>query len=169
MPECPATDRGRFSDEAGISLIEVMIAIFLLATAMMALAHVATSGLWSLRATTDRTTAVSLATRAVEAARHLNYEELSLDAPALPDACAATTFDVTDDLTEDVRCSSTGGVGSDLPYWGADGVYEIETWVTEIDGFPNARRVTAVVAFDERGRRDHEVRTSTVIARVDRD
>jgi hypothetical protein len=154
--------------EDGVSLVEVLVAMFLLATALMALAQVATTGLFAVRDAADRTTAMGLATRAVEAARHVPWEDLALDSAAHSAECGTlVAIDAAGSLTEPVLCASAGGVGGTAPFWGAEGPYDVRSHVTSIPGFPNARRVTATVTWRDHGG-PREVRTSTVIAQVDR-
>ncbi|MCC5949694.1 MAG: hypothetical protein JJT89_14680 [Nitriliruptoraceae bacterium] len=160
--------RTRLRQEQGISLVEVMIAALLLATAFLALSQVATSGLFALRSTADRTTASGLATQTVEAARSIPWAELGMDEDEHDVRCPGTfTVDESGGLVEQTMCIVDGGVRDELPYWGTDGEYDIETHVTAIDGFGNARRVTAVVTWQERGA-TRELRTSTVVAQVQR-
>ena len=159
--------RRRFRDEAGVSLVEVMIAVLLLGTAFIALAQVATTGLFSLRAAADRTTAIGIATQAVEAARAQPWESLGMDLTDHSTRCGETiAITQSGDVSETVLCV-LGGIENELPFWGPDGMYEVETYITEIPGFVNARRATAVVRFQDQGR-DREVRSSTVIAQVER-
>jgi hypothetical protein len=159
--------RARASEEEGVTLIEVLVAITLLVTAMMALAQVATSGLLSVRSATDRTTAISLATQSLEAARQIEWTQLALEEATFTATCGTTV--VVDDgtLSEPVVCDLNGLVSDAQPFWGADGRYDLETYTTAVAGFPNARRVTSVVSWNE-GSTPREYRASTVIAQVDR-
>jgi hypothetical protein len=160
--------RARASEEEGVTLIEVLVAITLLVTAMMALAQVATSGLLSLRSSTDRTTAISLATQTLEASRQVPWPELALDETIFGATCGSNVpIDDAGTINEPVVCDTAGGIGSAPPFWGVDGKYDLETYTTSIPGFPNARRVTAVVSWDE-GATERSYRSSTVIAQVDR-
>jgi hypothetical protein len=160
--------RARASEEDGVTLVEVLVAITLLVTAMMALAQVATSGMLSVRSATDRTTAVSLATQSLDATRQIDWTQLSLDAGDFSGTCGANfTIDDGGAVVEPVVCAPDGAVADDLPFWGFDGAYELETFVTSVPGVPNARRVTALVSWNE-GQTQREYRASTVIAQVDR-
>ena len=161
--------RTRWRAEDGVSLVEVMVAVVLLATAFIALAQVATNGLFSLRSAADRTTAIGLATQSVEAVRALPWEGLSLTpADHTPGVCGdLVDIDQAGTVEEIALCLPGGQVTDDLPYWGPTGPYELETYVTTIPGFGNARRATAVVTWTDRGD-IREVRTSTVIAQVER-
>lgn len=159
--------RRRLDDEAGVSLIEVLVAVFLLATAFTALAQVAVTGLWSLRGTADRTTAIGLATQAVEAGRSVPWDQLTLDENEFSAFCGdLVPIDDAGDIEEVIVCGA-GGITDALPFWGPDGGYELETYVTSIPGFGNARRITAIVSWEDRGR-ERTVRTSNVVAQVDR-
>jgi hypothetical protein len=158
----------QLGDESGVTLVEVMVAIFLLATAMMAMSQVATSGLLSLRDATDRTAAISLATQSLEASRQLPWESLQLEATAHAARCGQM-ITIADDgsVTEPAVCHATDAVGDVAPFWGDIDGFEIETYVTAIADFPNARRVTAVVEWGQ-GSQIRTVRSSTVIAQVSR-
>jgi hypothetical protein len=158
----------RMSEEDGVSLVEVLVAVLLVTGAFMAMSQVATIGLFSLRSTADRTTATGLATQAVEAGRQLPWAELALHAVELDPQCGTLAdIDRVGGRSEPVVCSVAGGVTASLPFWGQDGPYELETYVTSIDGFVNARRVTSVVRWQDRGR-TMEVRNSNVVAAVER-
>jgi Tfp pilus assembly protein PilV len=158
----------RLHDEAGVSLVEVLVAVLLLTGAFMALSQVATTGLFSLRSTADRTTAMGLATQAVEAGRLLPWDRLALDEDDLDPQCGTLAdIDRVGGSSEPVVCSASGGVNASLPYWGQDGRYELETYVTSISGYSNARRVTAVVRWQDRGQ-TMEIRNSNVVAAVER-
>jgi hypothetical protein len=160
--------RRRFDDEAGVSLVEVLVAVFLLLGTFTALAQVATTGLWALRATADRTTAIGLATQAVEAGRSVPWEQLVLDEDEFSALCGELVpIDEAGTIEEEVLCGPDGGVADGAPFWGPNGLYELETYVTAIPGFDNARRITAEVTWEERGR-ERTVRTSNVVAQVDR-
>jgi Tfp pilus assembly protein PilV len=156
------------ADESGITLVEVMVAIFLLATAMMAMAQVATSGLLSLRDSTDRTTAISLATQSLEAARQVPWEELQVRTADHSGRCGTlVAIDEPATFSESVVCHSGGAIRGVRPFWGTDGKYELRTFVTAIPNFPNARRVTTVVEWSH-GTTTRSTRSSTVIAQVAR-
>ena len=75
--------------------------------------------------------------------------------------------DVAGALSASPSSAAWTAVADPLPFWGMDGSYELETYTTAVSGFPNARRVTLVVAWDE-GSTRREYRASTVIAQVDR-
>jgi Tfp pilus assembly protein PilV len=159
--------KGRFASEAGVSLVEVMIAVLLLGTAFIALAQVATTGLFSLRAAADRTTAIGIATQAVESARAQPWEALGLDLTEHATLCGnSVAITQAGDVNETALCVPAG-IEAELPFWGPDGMYEVETYITEIPGFVNARRATAIVRFQDQGQ-GREVRNSTVIAQVER-
>jgi Tfp pilus assembly protein PilV len=160
--------RRRWHGEDGTSLVEVLVAVTLLAGAFLALAQVATTGMFSLRASADRTTAIGIATQAVEAGRHVPWEELAMDGSLHAPRCGTTlTIDSNGAPSEPVLCATTGAVGTASPFWGANGAYDVETYVTAIDGFVNARRVTSVVTWTERGEQ-RQVRSSSVVAGVER-
>lgn len=160
--------RSRFLDESGVSLVELLVAVMLLTGAFLALAQVATNGLFSLRSAADRTTAMGIATQTVEAGRALEWSSLLMDEDVHAGICGdPVAIDRDGTVTESVLCETDGAVADGLPFWGVDGPYEIETYVTAVPGYGNARRVTAVVTWEERGG-SRELRTSTVVAQVAR-
>ena len=163
-----ATLRRRAGEESGFSLVEVLVVVLLLTTAFLALAQVATTGLFTLRSAADRTTAMGLATQSVEAARTLNFEQLLMERAEHAEVCDNVfAVDPLDRLNETVVCGNGVAIADAFPFWWSDGRYTVETYVTAIDGYSNARRVTAVVQWTERAQ-DRELRTSTVVAEVGR-
>lgn len=70
--------RLRFDDEAGISLIEVMMATFVLAVAILGLASVASASLVSLRISRDRQAATDAATSTLESMRLEQFGSVAL-------------------------------------------------------------------------------------------
>ncbi|GGI07369.1 hypothetical protein [Egicoccus halophilus] len=158
----------RRAGEEGASLVEVLVTVALLATAFLALAQVATASLLSLRGSADRTTAVAIATEAVEASRQLPWHDLGLHQVTHAARCAQSfPVDVAGTLREPTLCLADGGVTDTLPFTGRNGDYEVETVVTTVPSYTNARRVTTVVRWEDRGRH-REVRTSSVVAGVER-
>ncbi len=169
MPTSRSWLRDRLLDERGVSLVEVLIAVMLLAGAFMALAQVATGGLLSLRSAADRTTAVGVATQTVESARASEWGALLLAEDAHGGICdELVEIDRDGSITEIALCSPDGAIGGGPPFWGEVGAFDVQTYVTAVPGYGNARRVTAIVTWEERGV-PREVRTSTVVAEVARD
>lgn len=164
-----ATLRNRAREETGFSLVEMLIVVLLLTTAFLALAQVATTGLFTLRSAADRTTAMGFATQSVEAARTLSWEQLLVDQNLPGAGCGSLlAVDPSGGLDETVLCGTEGAVQGSIPFWWSDSRYGVETYVTGIAGYDNARRVTAIVRWDE-GDEQRELRTSTVVAEVGRD
>ena len=64
------------SGEEGFTIVEMMVALSLLAVAMVALSGVFFGGLKAASATSNRTAAVALATRETEAIRAVPYDEI---------------------------------------------------------------------------------------------
>ena len=72
----PSGLRIRLGDEAGIGLVEVIMAIFILAVALLALGSVSITSLASLRDTRDREQATNAASAAIEDVRSRDYSDI---------------------------------------------------------------------------------------------
>jgi type II secretory pathway pseudopilin PulG len=102
----PSGLRARLGDQAGIGLVEVIMAIFILAVALLALGSTALTSLSSLRDTRDREQATNAASAAIEDARSRDFADIAhtagdIDPSRLPpgiDPSVATTscFGMTD-------------------------------------------------------------------------
>jgi len=156
--------------DAGLSVIEVVVSAGVLTVALLAVAGLLTNSLATLRDARGRQQATAAASRALESARGLDYQDLVMataDAPLLtydPDGPGPMAGETpTIDLTR------PGGVVAGAPYWTVpqpeQGGVSVETYVTSVPGtgVPAARRVTAVATWPGRSQQ-RELRQSTVVA-----
>jgi len=163
--------------EAGLSVMEVVVSAAILATSLLAVAGLLTTSLATLRDARDRQLATVAASRALESARALTFDDLVM---ASVDAPPTGTFDPDGDaagLTAEVVCHnlltdclrSSGAVVGD-PYWSAVDALTLRTYVTWVPaastgGVPGlAKRITAVATWHARAQ-DRELRQSTIVAR----
>ena len=103
----PSGLRIRLGDEAGIGLVEVIMAIFILAVALLALGSVSITSLASLRDTRDREQATNAASAAIEDVRSRDYSDIvhatgdvdpsRLPPGANPSVATTSCFDMTGD------------------------------------------------------------------------
>jgi type II secretory pathway pseudopilin PulG len=161
-------------DEDGLGLIEVMISIFILGVALLALASVGTTSLISLRMTRDREQATNAASAAIEAARAVSFRNLALpagtvDVGQLPDGalpagstntCVGGEPVVTDAVT-------TPPFAQDVGNQGRIRVYTLVTYA-ESDCSTVAptdlKRVIAVATWTDRGRTYDVTQETLVVA-----
>lgn len=141
-------------EEDGVSLIEALVAVIILSTAILALVATAATSTVSLRLSRDRQQAVQTASAALEDVRNMNWDALVLaDTPTPP-----ATFE-----TETV-VSATGGP---LSHVVSDGRFTTTTYVTWANAAETLKRVTTITAWDDRGM-TREVRESTLVAIAER-
>lgn len=170
----------RRRDDEGMTLIELLIAVFILAVAILALAASATASLTSLRTSRDRDRATAAASAALEAARQYDYHQLAMDkaGPAdfdhNPDDAVAAEPTVRSDSApiSPYSCSpTTAGCWFDFSaYQGKLTVSTYVTWYDDpelADSTKDGKRVTASVTWTEHDN-TREVRQSTVVAEADR-
>ena len=101
----PSGLRIRLGDEAGIGLVEVIMAIFILAVALLALGSVSITSLASLRDTRDREQATNAASAAIEDIRSRDFRDIvhatgdvdpsKLPPGANPSVATTSCFDMT--------------------------------------------------------------------------
>lgn len=168
-------------DEAGLTLLEVIIAVFVLSVAVMALAGVAITSLASVRISRDRDLASSAASAVLEAARAVDFEQLAMNDADSPPA----TFSHDGSTSEPTVVASDGAITPFActpadpsacwfeygPYAGRHSVTTYVTWFDDptVEGTKNGRRVTAVVTWDDPGvESTRTVRQSTVVAEARR-
>ena len=178
------------ADEDGLSLIEVLVAVFVLSVAIVALAGAVGPSLFALEVAEGRQDAMASATRVLDTIRSLDYADVALDdgdftvsSTALdpgadfaggaydPDPASAQLGD------EPLVLAAGGGVVGAAPYWTTtpEGV-TVETYVTawcEIAPCASAaaaegRRVTVFTRWTVRGGEERSFRTSTLIAEAGR-
>lgn len=159
--------RARLDDEAGLGLVEVVIAVFILTIGLAALAATAIPALGSLQNSRDRQAATAMATASLERARTYPMAQLAIAQSVCDDTDADIGSEVEIDragtLTEAPICATGGLVEDGSPHWYDSEGRAVRTWVTEMDEAPGARRITVVVAW-QRGNQSFEVRSSTVVA-----
>lgn len=161
--------RRRFLDaESGMTLIEVLVAMFILAVAVVALASTAVSSLSAVRLGKDRQNATQLASTVLEEVRGLPFEDVILDTadgpPALYNAVTNST------------CATQGGdcevvvrvAGGAVDHVRTSGKLTATTYVTEVTGSASRElRVTVVVTWTGTTG-DHTVRQQTLVAEATR-
>jgi type II secretory pathway pseudopilin PulG len=76
--------RTRLRAEAGIGLVELLIAMTVLSVALLALVAAFTSGAFALRRAGQTSTAAALADRQMEAYRGLEYADVRLEPTSIP-------------------------------------------------------------------------------------
>lgn len=142
-------------DEEGVSLVEALVAVVILSTAMLALVATAATSTTSLRLSRDRQQATQTASAALEDVRDMAWDELVLaDVPAPPA-----------DFEGEPTVSDAGGP---LPHILVDGRFTTTTYVTWADAPTNTlKRVTAITSWEDRGS-TREVRESTLVAIAER-
>lgn len=154
------------ANDEGLSLIEMMIAIFILGVALIALAGVAGQSLTSLRVVRDREQATNAASSAIEEVRERNWADIVLSpGVVIPSALApADCFDGE----PVVRNVSSNPVDFERSA-GDDGRITVRTLVTWADGTcsplstSEAKRVVTLATWTDRGV-DRVVRQETVVA-----
>jgi Tfp pilus assembly protein PilV len=162
-------------DEEGLGLVEVLVAVFILSVALMALASVGTSSLISLRMTRDREQATNAASTALEEARALSFDALALPAGANPTTlpadvraalnvtsatCVGGEALVTDAASpQPVPLTRTSGTN------GAHRVHTVVTWANQNCTATNSglKRVVSIVTWPD-GPRFNFVRNETLVA-----
>lgn len=82
------------SDESGMSLVEILIAVFILGVAVIAIASTAAASLQSLRESRDRQQATQFASTVLEEIRGLPFSDIALDESTV----SVTSFDGEDIL-----------------------------------------------------------------------
>jgi len=158
-------------EEAGLGLVEVVVAVMVLTISVLALASGAVQSLASLGESKQRQLGTVAATRSLETVRSYPYNLIALQSNQAP---AGTTFDpdgagplAAEPVVRTLNGAVTGGV-----HQATTAGVAVETWVTAYDdpvlsGTENARRVTAVASWT-RGGTTKVVRESTVVSEASR-
>jgi hypothetical protein len=180
-PSVPPQDRtagerlsARLRAEDGISLVEVLVAIFMLAVGVLALAGVATASLASLARSEVRQDAYNAASQSIEQLRAYHWDEVALVADD-PLVGGVTEFDPISGTIDapgtgpEVVFEATGRV-TGLPHQFDSDRMRLRTYVTVYHhdpDDPNAeQRLITVVAEFERAGTVEIVRQSTLITRA---
>ena len=155
-------------DEEGLGLIELVIAMFIMAVTLMALASVVLTSIGSLRDTRDREQATNTASAAIEQLRARDFRDLvhgdDADLEALPDD-VQQQLDVSGKHCAGDEPLVTDGAASDpapLHQVGGDrdrfDVYTVITYLDEdtvdcTDGIDNRdlKRVVSLARWEDRG------------------
>jgi hypothetical protein len=169
-----AMRRRNLRDDAGVSLVEVMVAGFIMTIALVTMASVASGSLRSVSSSQGRQEATTAVTRALETARSLSYTELAMRSGEYTDGVAFDWDGPTGSAAQEpVHATPEGTIrNGTFPYFETRNGYTLTTIVTRYqperaDGevvTDTARRVTAIATLPSGG----EVRQSTVVARAER-
>lgn len=159
----------RWADaEDGLSLIELMFAIFLLAVSVLALAGIATSSIASVRVARDQQQASDLASAEVEAARGIDFDLLAIDS-----ATAPVPFVAPDPYDAEAPLSVIGAplAHAETITQGAQ-TFSVLRWVTQAVNHRGTdqnpiKRLIVHVSWDDRGS-TRQVTDSTIVADADR-
>ena len=156
----------------GISLVEVLVAMSVLAIVMTGFAHLVIGSVRNLSLSEARQQAYTAATRALESARSLAFEEIGH--PRTDESGSPFSFDTFDPVAGTMAAPGTGetvwrltggAVGDAAPFRMQTDGLDLSTVVTHPDvDDPTQVRVTAVVEFD-RGGQTEVLRQSTLVNR----
>lgn len=164
----PAPLRARWaSAEEGLSLIELMFAVFLLAVSILALAGVATSSVASVRVARDQQQASDLASAEVEAARGIDFVSLALDTATGPFAAVPAPY-----TAEPVVAEAGGSIAHQETIVQGSRPFTIRRWITTAVNHTGTdqdpiKRLIIHVSWTDRGN-DRQVTDSTIVADADR-
>jgi prepilin-type N-terminal cleavage/methylation domain-containing protein len=162
-------------EEAGFSIVEVLMASVILAVGLLALASTAIPSVRALHVAEGRQAATAAATRNLEMVRQLPYDRVAMTddtfTPGMYDP------DGVGPLGEErLVVTADGAIVEVLPYWGVTGEQiTLETHVTlwcdsvppcDTLGDEAGRRVTVTASW-RTGNGDHSTRTSSIIARTE--
>lgn len=177
MPEADHESAGRLMQvltdarptpgEDGLSLIELMFAVFLLAVSILALAGVATSSIATVRVARDQQVASDLASAEVEAGRGVDFDSLALATVASPEAPPGTY------AAESLVMDTAGPIIHQETLTQSQQTYEVTRWVTHAPNHHSSeeqdpiKRLIIRVSWDDRGT-VREVVDSTIVAAADR-
>ena len=175
----PSGLRIRLGDEAGIGLVEVIMAIFILAVALLALGSVSITSLASLRDTRDREQATNAASAAIEDVRSRDFRDIvhspgDVDPSRLPpgvDPSVATSscFGMTEPGERIVYDTA----GTPVPFErtaGDGGSITVHTIITYEDsdcpdgGTTSLKRVTVIASWNDGPNRPVVVQETQVTA-----
>lgn len=171
MPLSAAAFRARLASDEGMTLIEVMIAVFVLSVSILALASTAVASGVTLRVSRDRQNATQAASSSLESIRSLAYETVGLD---VNDASWKTAPGVT--TSGGTYFYDNDGIGSEtvlavpngpVAHLQQQGPLTVRTYVTWADTAKTQKRLTTVVTWIDRGV-TRSVRQSTIIAEARR-
>jgi type II secretory pathway pseudopilin PulG len=167
-----AVRRLRDHDEEGLSLVEIMVAAFILSVALLALASTATSSLIQLSVSLGRQEAMDAASAMIEDLRRTNYAVVALDASD-PNVAALDPCD--GEYSEPLVTSNLDGTIPHRQQFGPSGRITLITTVSWYDesgagcdhGDRNVKRVRVQAEWVDRGR-SFTLEESTLVAPIDR-
>jgi len=161
-------DKTRFDDEAGITLVEVLVSIVILGIVLTAFFQVMAGNLQSLSDSRARQEASQLTTEVIELLRSFQPPEIAMfDDPLMTDpdefvmtfstvGCVAGQVDPDGDGPigcEALRGTDGGAITSVLPWQGSrpGSPITISTWATDATGTdvpPDSIRVTVTATYE---------------------
>ena len=160
--------RPRPGNEEGLTLVELMVAMFFLSVAVLSIASVAQSSLTSLRVSRGRQQATDAASAAIEGVRSLVYSDIIVLTSSVTAGHGLTganprSFDPdgTGPLANETFAESTLGDVDFETNAGTNGEIRVRTYVTWTDASRSAKRVTAIALWTDGHVR--EVRQMTVV------
>ncbi len=145
------------SDESGISLIEVMIAMFIVSVGVFALASTAITSVQSTRIARERQDATQLASTIIEEARAASYATVALATGEYDPSTSGSTYD-----GRDIIALGDGAI----PHEVSAPPLSATVWVTWNNAAQTEKRVTVTVDWADRGGR--QLVQSTLIAEARR-
>lgn len=148
--------------EEGVTLVEVIIAMFILSVALLMMASVGTNSLISLRMTRDREQATNAASAAIEVARARDFGNLSVATGTDPDTLPATVrtaLDISGGCAGTEPIIQDPGSTDPVPLEQAAGnngvvtVYTVVTWANEACAATSGelKRVTTLATWLDAG------------------
>lgn len=149
--------RRRASQDEAFSLVEVMIALFILSVGIFALASTAITSIQSTRISRERQDAMQLASTLIESARAEGFDTVALNTAEYDPVSDGATYN-----GETVHVRHDGGV----PHEVVAAPHTARVWVTWTSADEDEKRVTVQVGWNDRGAR--EVVQSTLIAEARR-
>lgn len=169
--------RRRLGEQDGISLLEVIIATFVLSVAIIGLASVASASLVQLRVSRDRQAATDAATSALESMRLNDFASIAMLDTVVgtlggecPSGGKEEPYVVTSDPDNDLEYETIAGVNGNITVttivtWyddPADGDDDCDTSDTEI------KRVQVTASWTERGGLTKSVTQDTLVSPANR-
>lgn len=171
--------RQRCDDAAGVSLVEMLVAIIVLSVGILALASAAFATLSANGDARNRQLATDAMTAAIESARAESWDDLAMDTadidvaadPNLSTVSGEPVFDHDGSGPDPAEVLIHEAGGTISPYITQDETRTIRTYVTWFDpdgtGTTDSKRVTVVATYAASGT-TRELRESTVVAEANR-
>lgn len=167
----------QYDDDAGVSLVEMMVAVLVLSVGIIALAGSAFAALTANGDARNRQLAVDAMTGAIETTRSIAFDDLTMDEDDVSSSASTDPyvtvsggeflFDHDGDEADPAEPLVVESDGELPQYIILDDGRTVRTYVTWLDGAQVSKRVTVVVTYDAGGT-TRELRESTVIAEANR-